>query len=72
MSNYTLSDYEAAKKSLSSTLRKIEKAIVSLEEKQAEGKNLKAQITLSKERVKALSISLDLIEKEIISLTKVG
>jgi hypothetical protein len=56
---------------LSSTLRKIEKAIVSLEEKQAEGKNLKAQITLSKERVKALSISLDLIEKEIISLTKI-
>ncbi|MBO0420821.1 hypothetical protein [Vagococcus fluvialis] len=72
MSNYTLSDYEAAKKSLSSTLRKIEKAIVSLEEKQAEGKNLKAQITLSKERVKALNISLDLIEKEIISLTKIG
>ena len=71
MSNYTLSDYEAAKKSLSSTLRKIEKAIVSLEEKQAEGKNLKAQITLSKERVKALNISLDLIEKEIISLTKI-
>lgn len=71
MSNYTLSDYEAAKKSLSSTLRKIEKAIVSLEEKQAEGKNLKAQITLSKERVKALSISLDLIEKEIINLTKI-
>ncbi|MGL4644259.1 MAG: hypothetical protein ACRCVH_08075 [Vagococcus fluvialis] len=70
MSNYTLSDYEAAKKSLSSTLRKIEKAIVSLEEKQAEGKNLKAQITLSKERVKALNISLDLIEKEIINLTK--
>ncbi|MGF2054521.1 hypothetical protein [Vagococcus fluvialis] len=71
MSNYTLSDYEAAKKSLSSTLRKIEKAIVSLEEKQAEGKNLKAQITLSKERVKALNISLDLIEKEIINLTKI-
>lgn len=71
MDNYTLSDYEAAKKSLSSTLRKIEKAIVSLEEKQAEGKNLKAQITLSMERVKALSISLDLIEKEIISLTKI-
>ncbi|MBO0487977.1 hypothetical protein [Vagococcus fluvialis] len=71
MSNYTLSDYEAAKKSLSSTLRKIEKAIVSLEEKQAEGKNLKAQIILSKERVKALSISLDLIEKEIINLTKI-
>lgn len=71
MSNYTLSDYEAAKKSLSSTLRKIENAIVSLEEKQAEGKNLKAQITLSKERVKALNISLDLIEKEIISLTKI-
>ena len=72
MDNYTLSDYEAAKKSLSSTLRKIENAIVSLEEKQAEGKNLKAQITLSKERVKALNISLDLIEKEIISLTKIG
>ncbi|MBO0438455.1 hypothetical protein [Vagococcus fluvialis] len=72
MSNYTLSDYEAAKKSLSSTLRKIEKAIVSLEEKQAEGKNLKAQITLSKERVKALNISLDLIEREIINLTKIG
>lgn len=71
MGNYTLSDYEAAKKSLSSTLRKIEKAIVSLEEKQAEGKNLKAQITLSKERVKALNISLDLIEKEIINLTKI-
>ena len=71
MSNYTLSDYEAAKKSLRSTLRKIEKAIVLLEEKQAEGKNLKAQITLSKERVKALNISLDLIEKEIINLTKI-
>ncbi|WP_277347200.1 hypothetical protein [Vagococcus fluvialis] len=42
MDNYTLSDYEVAKKSLSSTLRKIENAIVSLEEKQAEGKNLKA------------------------------
>ncbi|MBO0479538.1 hypothetical protein ABQD64_03690 [Vagococcus fluvialis] len=71
MSNYTLSDYEAAKKSLRSTLRKIEKAIVLLEEKQAEGKNLKAQITLSKERVKALNISLDLIEKEIINLIKI-
>ena len=71
MDNYTLSDYEAAIKSLSSTLRKIENAIVSLEEKQAEGKNLKAQIILSKERVKALSISLDLIEKEIINLTKI-
>lgn len=71
MDNYTLSDYEAAKKSLSSTLRKIENAIVSLEEKQAEGKNLKAQIILSKDRVKALSISLDLIEKEIINLTKI-
>jgi len=66
-----LSDYEAAKKSLRSTLRKIEKAIVSLEEKQAEGKNLKAQITLSKERVKALNISLDLIEKKIINLIKI-
>ncbi|MFW3654337.1 hypothetical protein [Vagococcus fluvialis] len=48
MSDIKLSDYEAAKKSLSSTLRKIENAIVSLEEKQAEGKNLKAQIILSK------------------------
>ncbi|MFW7362366.1 hypothetical protein [Vagococcus fluvialis] len=71
MSDIKLSDYEAAKKSLSSTLRKIENAIVSLEEKQAEGKNLKAQIILSKERVKALSISLDLIEKEITNLTKI-
>ncbi|MFB5484043.1 hypothetical protein [Enterococcus avium] len=63
-----MADYLAAKKSLASTLHKIEQAIISLEEKQTAGKNVKAQITLSKERVKALKLSLALIEREIIRL----
>ncbi|MDT2755020.1 hypothetical protein P7H46_08625 [Enterococcus pseudoavium] len=65
MDEYTLSDYQAAQKSLGSTLHKIEQALFSLEEKQKAGRNLKAQITLSKERVKALKLSLKLIEREI-------
>ena len=68
MEDYELADYLAAKKSLASTLHKIEQAIISLEEKQTAGKNVKAQITLSKERVKALKLSLALIESEIIRL----
>ena len=68
MEDYELDDYLAAKKSLASTLHKIEQAIISLEEKQTAGKNVKAQITLSKERVKALKLSLALIEREIIRL----
>lgn len=68
MEDYELADYLAAKKSLASTLHKIEQAIISLEEKQTAGKNVKAQITLSKERVKALKLSLALIEREIIRL----
>lgn len=69
MENYQLEDYLAAKKSLASTLHKIEQAIISLEEKQAAGRNTKAQITLSKERVKALRLSLALIEREITRMT---
>lgn len=65
LENYDLADYLAAKKSLASTLHKIEQAIVSLEDKQTAGRNMKAQITLSKERVKALKLSLALIEREI-------
>ena len=68
MEDYELADYLAAKKSLASTLHKIEQAIISLEEKQTAGKNVKAQITLSKERVKALKLSLALIEREMIRL----
>lgn len=49
LEDYELADYLAAKKSLASTLHKIEQAIISLEEKQTAGKNVKAQITLSKE-----------------------
>lgn len=63
MEEYELTDYLAAKKSLVSTLHKIEQALISLEEKQAAGGNLKAQITLSKERVKALKLSLALIDR---------
>lgn len=69
MEDYQLADYLAAKKSLSSTLHKIEQAIISLEEKQAAGRNMKAQITLSRERVKALRLSLALIEREITRLS---
>lgn len=69
MENYQLEDYLAAKKSLASMLHKIEQAIISLEEKQAAGRNMKAQITLSKERVKALRLSLALIESEITRMT---
>ncbi|MHC5248048.1 hypothetical protein [Enterococcus sp. LJL90] len=65
MTDYQLTDYQAAKKSLTSTLHKIEQAVLSLEEKQRAGKNLKAQITLSKERIKALKLALFLIEKEL-------
>lgn len=68
MEEYELTDYLAAKKSLVSTLHKIEQALISLEEKQAAGGNLKAQITLSKERVKALKLSLALIDREITNL----
>lgn len=69
MEEYTLEDYQAAKKSLASTLHKIEQAILSLEKKQADGRNMKAQITLSQERVKALNLSLALIEREIARLS---
>ncbi|MBO0453861.1 hypothetical protein [Candidatus Enterococcus murrayae] len=69
MNDYELSDYLAAKKSLTSTLHKIEQAILSLEEKQAVGRNMKAQITLSRERVKALKLSLALIDREINELS---
>ena len=65
LEDYFLTDYLAAKKSLASTLHKIEQAIISLEEKQLAGRNMKAQLTLSKERVKALKISLALIDREI-------
>lgn len=65
MQEYTIEELSAAKKSLVSTLSKIEKAIVSLEEKQTKGGNYKSQITLSKNRVAALKLSLDLIEREI-------
>ncbi|MGG5368977.1 hypothetical protein [Enterococcus sp. AZ196] len=69
MNDYELSDYLAAKKSLTSTLHKIEQAILSLEEKQSVGRNMKAQITLSRERVKALKLSLALIDREINELS---
>lgn len=69
MEDYQLVDYLAAKKSLASTLHKIEQAIISLEEKQAAGRNMKAQITLSQERVKAMRVSLVLIEREITRLS---
>ncbi|MDT2658381.1 hypothetical protein P7E02_00790 [Enterococcus hulanensis] len=69
MENYGLTDYLAAKKSLASTLHKVEQAIISLEEKQSAGRNMKSQITLSKERVKALKLSLALIEREITRLS---
>ncbi|MDT2595817.1 hypothetical protein P7D52_02320 [Enterococcus dongliensis] len=69
MEEYELTDYLAAKKSLVSRLHKIEQALISLEEKQAAGGNLKAQITLSKERVKALKLSLALIDREITKLS---
>lgn len=69
MENYELTDYLAAKKSLASTLHKVEQAIISLEEKQSAGRNMKSQITLSKERVKALKLSLVLIEREITRLS---
>lgn len=63
--NYSVNELINAHKSLLSTLNKIEKAILSLEEKQVLGGNYKSQITLSKNRVKALEISLALIEREI-------
>lgn len=69
MENYELTDYLAAKKSLASTLHKVEQAIISLEEKQSAGRNMKSQITLSKERAKALKLSLALIEREITRLS---
>ncbi|MBO0456414.1 hypothetical protein JZO77_06635 [Enterococcus hulanensis] len=69
MENYELTDYLAAKKSLASTLHKVEQAIISLEEKQSAGRNMKSQITLSKERVKAFKLSLALIEREITRLS---
>lgn len=69
MENYELTDYLAAKKSLVSTLHKVEQAIISLEEKQSAGRNMKSQITLSKERVKAFKLSLALIEREITRLS---
>ena len=64
MKEYSIEELLAAKKSLVSTLNKIEKALVSLEEKQAQGSKNQSQITLSKNRVVALNISLDLIERE--------
>lgn len=65
MKEYSIEELLAAKKSLVSTLNKIEKALVSLEEKQAQGSKNQSQITLSKNRVVALNISLDLIEREL-------
>ena len=65
MKEYSIEELLAAKKSLVSTLSKIEKALVSLEEKQAQGSKNQSQITLSKNRIAALNISLDLIEREL-------
>lgn len=70
MEKYDLADYLAAKRSLASTLHKIEQAILSLEEKQDSGRNMTAQLTLSKERMKALKLSLALIEREITDLSQ--
>lgn len=70
MEVYTLLELEKAQKSLDSTLKKIEKVIISLEEKQKVGGNYQSQITLSKNRVKALVISLDLIAREMNTLNK--
>lgn len=70
MEVYTLLELEKAQKSLDSTLKKIEKVIISLEEKQNVGGNYQSQITLSKNRVKALVISLDLIAREMNTLNK--
>ncbi|MGL9728366.1 hypothetical protein [Enterococcus sp. DIV0756] len=69
MEEYALNDYLSAKKSLISTRNKIQQAIITLEEKQASGRKLKAQITLSRERVNALNLSLALIEREITRLS---
>ncbi|HIZ54146.1 MAG TPA: hypothetical protein IAA20_09410 [Candidatus Enterococcus avicola] len=65
MKEYLIEELLTAKKSLVSTLRRIEKAVVSLEEKQANGSKNQSQITLSKNRVAALNLSLDLIEREL-------
>ncbi|MFW7431351.1 hypothetical protein [Vagococcus carniphilus] len=65
MSSYELTDLLSDKKSIESTLRKIEQAVLSLEEKQKGGKNLKSQITLSKDRIKALTLAIELINVEI-------
>ncbi|RSU12761.1 hypothetical protein CBF28_10565 [Vagococcus carniphilus] len=65
VSRYELTELLSAKKSLESTLRKIEQAVLSLEEKQKGGKNLKSQITLSKDRIKALTLAIELINVEI-------
>lgn len=63
--NDSIEALQAAHQSLLSMLNKIKKAIVSLEEKQTVGGNYQSQLTLSKNRVKALEISLVLIEREM-------
>lgn len=56
--NYTKAELEEAKTALTSTLRKCEKI--------DEGKRLgKSQQTLLDRRIRALQISLELIEKEL-------
>lgn len=65
MKEYSIEELLAAKKSLVSTLSKIKKALISLEENQANGSKNQSQMTLSKNRVAALNISLDLIEREL-------
>ena len=63
MANYTQVDLEEARRALVSTINKCEKAMPNLKEGTA-------QRTLLVRRIKALEISVDLIERELVGLQK--
>lgn len=61
MASYTKTELEEAKRAIVSTLNKCEKVLPKLQDRAA-------QQTLLARRIKALRISVDLIEKELLNL----
>lgn len=62
MAEYTITDLEAARKAISSSIRKIEKVQETLLKKQPPPK---AQLTLAERNLKALHLAMSLILREM-------
>ncbi len=62
MAEFSREELEAARKAISSSLRKIEKAKITLSEKQPQPKS---QLTLATRNLASLRLALTLIEREL-------